>query len=395
MDYQSKYIELLLGVSLSLQQGEALSINTSERNADFAQLVAQRASEVTQIPVSIVLLEEGVVKEVFSVTPIENELIAETSQHTVLRRLEDSLIVEEFPHNTVEEIAANIPLLQQVGNLGPPQADKEVAVWAIAPVPSLYWSKSIFNTINPIDDMYKLFASLLFLDDPKYPFSYTQHLKEMNDLVKRIITNDKHYLHIHNANCDLYIKMVLHSIPRHKLTLIEGTRAFIPTLFNHGITIVTDFSFTHGKISSSRPFLLLGKWIQGAQIVFEEGKVVSFDAQSGKEVLEVAFNIDEGAARIGFISLTDEKEFLPPNINYYGSKAIDEAITSFIALGMGESNHLKGLETFSDEHELHDKSGLNMSIFRGRIPIGNDSLNVEIYDDESSYPIMINGKFII
>ncbi len=395
MDYQNKYIDLILGVSLSLQQGEALSINTSERNADFAQLVAAKASEITQIPVSIVLIEEGVVKDVFSITPIENELIAESSQHKVLLRLEDASIVEEFPDDTLDNIASNMPLLQKVGNLGPPQADKEVAPWAIAPVPTPYWAKSVFNSSDPLTDMWKLFSILLYLDDPKYPFSYTQHLKKMNDLVKRIINNDHHNIHISNGECDLHLKMVSHSIPRHKLTLINGARAFIPSLFDHGLTMVVDSSHTHGTVHSSRPFLLLGQWVEEAKIVFEEGKVVSFDAKKGKEALEIALKIDEGANKIGLVSFTEEKDALPSSIHYYGSKDIDESITSFIMLGMGESNHLKGLETFSDENELHNKSGLNISTFRGRVPIGNELLNVDMYDNDLKYPIIVNGKFII
>jgi aminopeptidase len=396
MDYQHKYIDLILGVSLSLQQGEALSINTSERNADFAQLVAAKASEITQIPVSIVLIEEGVVKDVFTIAPIEHELIAETSQHKVLLRLEDASILEEFPKESLENIASNMPLLQKVGNLGPPQADKEIAPWAIAPVPTNYWARSVFvNSKDPVTEMWKLFANLLFLDDPKYPFSYTRHLKKLNEVVKRIITKDKHYIHIHNEECDLYLKMVNHSFPRHKLTLIGGTRAFIPTLFDHGLTMVIDSSFTHGTVTSTRPFLLLGQWVEGASLVFNEGKVVSFTASNGQKALQTALGIDEGACKIGFISLTEEKKEIPKEINYYGSKDIDESITSFIMLGMGESNHLKGLETFSDENELHDKSGLNISTFRGKIPIGDDTLNIDMYDDDSMYSVMIDGKFII
>lgn len=395
MDYQKQYIDLLLGVSLSLQQGEALSINTSERNADFAQLVAAAASEITQIPVSIVLIEEGKVKDVFSIAPIEKELLAEQSEHKVLLRLEDASIIEEFPDDTLENIVSSMPSLQKVGNLGPPQAVKEIAPWAIAPVPTMYWAKSVFKGTHPLDDMWKLFSSLLFLDEPNFPFSYTNHLKRMNEVLKRILTSKSECIHLHNDETDLHLKMVTESIPRHKLTILDGTRAFMPSLFNHGITSIIDTSFTHGTFTSTRPFLLLGKWVEGAKLECIDGKVVSFHATKGKEALQAFLDIDEGAKRIGFISVTEEKEELPSSIHYYGSKDIDESITSFIALGMGESNHLRGLDTYGDEVELHDKSGLNTSTCRGRIPIGNRNLNVDVYDKESSYPIMVNGKFII
>ncbi len=395
MDYQKQYIDLLLGVSLSLQQGEALSINTSERNADFAQLVAAAASEITQIPVSIVLIEEGIVKDVFSITPIEKELLAEQSEHKVLLRLEDASIVDEFPDESFETIISNMPLLQKVGNLGPPQNVKEIAPWAVAPVPTRYWAQRVFKGTHPLDDMWKLFSSLLFLDESNFPFSYTNHLKKLNMIVKRILNSESEYLHIHNDDTDLHLKLVPSSIPRHKLSILDGNRAFMPSLFNHGITMIIENTYTKGTITSSRPFLLLGEWVEGARFVFEGGKVISFDATKGKEALLKALDIDEGASKIGFIHLTEEKEYLDPSIHYYGSKDLDESITSFIALGMGESNHLRGLHTYHDEVELEEKSGLNTSLFRGRVPFGTHNLHIKMYHDDKEIIIMESGKFII
>ncbi len=394
MDYQNNYIDLILGVSLSLQQGEGLSINTSERNLEFAQIVAQKASEITLVPVSIVLIEEGSVKDVFSVTPVDHDLVAETSTQRVLLRLEDASIVEEFPKATIEEIAANIPLLQAVGNLGSPQLSKEVAPWATIPVPSPFWSKTIFSGKEPIDDMWKLFASLLFLDSSNFPNSYINHLKKMNEILKRMYTLGQEHFHIYDGKTDIYIKLIPNSIPRHKLTLLENGRAFMPTLFNHGISMVVDSSFTHGTIHASRPFLILGTWVEGVSLTFFEGKVVDFHASKGKKALEIALNIDDGANKIGLVSLIEEKTELSPIIHYYGSPSIDEAITSYISLGMGESNHLKELEVYEDESELREKTGLNVSLLKGRIPFGSAHLNVDMGEGEKLYPIMVNGKFI-
>ncbi|NCB02961.1 MAG: hypothetical protein EOM67_12450 [Spirochaetia bacterium] len=393
MDYQNKYIDLILGVSLSLQQGEALSINTSERNLEFAQIVAQKASEITLIPVSIVLIEEGIVKDVFSVTPIENELISEESLYKVLLRIEDPFLIEEFPKVPMKEIASSTVLLQAVRNLGPPQLTKVVAPWAVAPVPSLFWAKSLFQTENPVDDMWALFARLLFLDEPNFPFSYTEHLKKLNSMTKRMIQSNKKYLHIKDDKTDLYVKLVHNSYPRHKLTLLEGTRVFMPTLFNHGISMIVETTYTHGKLFSSRPFLLLGELVEEAQLVFEGGKVVSFEAKRGKKALEVALQIDEGALRIGLMSLVEEKSVIA-HLPTFGSTPIDESVTSFITLGMGESNHLRELDTYGDEQELSAKTGLNTSVLKGRIPFGNNFLAVDMYDDEGDIPIMVNGNFI-
>ena len=124
MDYRKKYMDIILGVSLNLCEGEGLSINTGEGNLQFAQDLAQMASEITKVPVSIVLVEEGKVKEVFSVTPVEHELISETSVQKVLLRLSDADIDNDLSDYSPDQIVSQPPLLQRAGNLGPSSAEQ-------------------------------------------------------------------------------------------------------------------------------------------------------------------------------------------------------------------------------------------------------------------------------
>jgi len=88
----------------------------------------------------------------------------------------------------------------------------------------------------------------------------------------------------------------------------------------------------------------------------------------------VALKIDKGANKIGLLSLVEEKKDISSSIHYYGSLSIDESITTYISLGMGESNHLNRLEEYGDEEELHKETGLK--------------------DDETHYPLLVNGEFV-
>jgi aminopeptidase len=396
MDYKKKYIDLLLTVSLHLQEGEGLSINTSERNLEFAQELAQEASEITKVPVSIVLVEEGVVKDVFSITPIMNELVAETSLQKVLLRLTDVEIGNDLSTYDVKTIAQNPPLLQQAGNLGPPQLNKEIAPFALAAVPNKLWADELFdNQPDSLERLWSLFASRLFLDVENSAEAWINHLGNMGNLVRFIHRTEAEELHLYDEHTNLHLKVVEQSRFRHRLSLLDNKRAYIPSLFDRSITMIPDTTFTYGYIQATRPFKLLGQWVEDAKLVFEGGKVVEFDAKSGKEALEVALNIDEGASKVGLISFSSESSDFPSDIHFYGVGALDEAITSTLVLGMGEANHLEALKTYDDEIQLSAETGLNVSHFRGRIPFGSPTLCVDLVDsNQKRIPILINGSFI-
>jgi aminopeptidase II. Metallo peptidase. MEROPS family M29 len=58
-----------------------------------------------------------------------------------------------------------------------------------------------------------------------------------------------------------------------------------------------------GVVYSSKPLNYSGNLIEDFKLVFENGKVVDFDAREGKSILEEMLNMDEGARRLGEVAL--------------------------------------------------------------------------------------------
>ena len=51
------YADSIITDFLDLRTGDALSINTDEKDLDFARLIARKAIEVTDVTVKIVVIE--------------------------------------------------------------------------------------------------------------------------------------------------------------------------------------------------------------------------------------------------------------------------------------------------------------------------------------------------
>jgi len=396
MNFREQYIQYVIRVVLNLQERESLSINANTSHLEFAQELAQEASEITLQPVYIVPIEGGTPGDALTVTPLLNPQAVTLPSSAVLLRIDDTedrdWEIEESPST----VAENLALLQKAGNLGPPQLDKEVAPWAVIPVPGPRWAKRIFGNTATERDLWKLFDSIFQLSNTKIPAvgkaratTITEHLMLLN-------RHEDATLHITSKNTNLTVKMNAESRWRSGICKLENGRAFIPHIPLARISMLPDLDSINGTIASTHPFPLLGGIVKEATFTFLHGELIDYKAKSGQELLDIALSVDAGARRLSEISLVDKHVAFPALTHCYGYRGFDENTTSSFLLGMGEASHLEALAEYTDEQELMQETGCNISTIRLRVPFGTEDLHITAQSpDGSENIIMQNNKFII
>ena len=90
---------------------------------------------------------------------------------------------------------------------------------------------------------------------------------------------------------------------------------------------------THGVISFSYPAIWQGKSVEGIQLVFEEGKVVSATSRTNQEFLREMLAADEGASILGELGIGTNYGIA----EFTGSILLDEKIGGTIHLALGAS----------------------------------------------------------
>jgi len=102
----------------------------------------------------------------------------------------------------------------------------------------------------------------------------------------------------------------------------------------------------NGWIKFDYPRIVSGKQISGVFLKFENGKVIEFDAEKGKEFLEELMNTDENASYIGEFGIGCN-----PRINRYTNDLLfDEKINGTIHLALGMAYKENGGENDSAIH---------------------------------------------
>ena len=396
MDIRERYIDLLIHLVLQLREGEALSVNTDGTHVDFAVDLAQTASETTRQEVHVVVITAGKPTDVLSYTPIVHDRLASPPTRAVLLRIDDT---EELPRmltGNPSDMIKDLGALQRSGNLAPPQLNKPVAPWAVIAVPGPAWARHVLGSNADSQMLWNHFGHVLGLDRSDHAQHWKEHLSLIRHRTATLNRLDPVELRIIGEGTDLTLRPVPESRWRDGITTLADGRAFLPYIPPERVSMLADRFMTRGTITVAHPFSCLGREIAQARFTFFEGKVIDFDASSGKEALGTLLQADEGASRLSELSLVDRNNPLAWDLRRYGHLGFDENQGCSIVIGTGGASHLEALHTYADEQELQRETGCNVSIVRGRIPFGGSDLSViAMLSDGSETIIMENGMFNI
>ncbi|MCK9286570.1 MAG: aminopeptidase [Sphaerochaetaceae bacterium] len=392
MDYRHNYIKVIVHVMLALRQDEGLSINTGRSHFEFASELAQFASEITLQDVNVVTIEHGVVEEVNSFSPIENEKSLHEPLRHVLLRIDDTEEHDWQPEASADEIIESMALLQQTGNLAPPQLDRHMAPWAMIAVPGPLWASKILGKNCEESKLWELFAPVYKLDQNNPVQAWKEHISLVNHRLVTLNRLEIDHIRITTKDTELTLACVDQSRWRGGLMHLGTGRTFIPMLPLDRVTMLPDRFRTDGVLTATRPFRLLAREIIGAKFLFSSGMVVDYDAVKGKDILDLVFSKEDNARRLGELSLIDEYYSLGSLCDRFDTLSLDTHLSSSVLFGMGEAIHLEALETYEDAKQMEQSTGCNLSDIRFRVPFGNKDMTVRaILSDGSEFVIINEG----
>jgi aminopeptidase len=147
-----------------------------------------------------------------------------------------------------------------------------------------------------------------------------------------------------------------------------------------------------GIVYASMPLSYNGNIVDKFYFEFSKGKVVKYDAQKGKEVLDNIFQI-HNADHTGEIALVSKDSAVFATKTLFYSTLFDENAACHIALGASYPSNIKNGTNLSRK-ELF-KKGANDSIVHIDFMFGTDDIEVIGYKDEKAISIMKDCTFLI
>ncbi len=192
-------------------------------------------------------------------------------------------------------------------------------------------------------------------------------------------------LHVLGDDADLWLTL------GERRRWIGGSGRNIPSF---EVFTCPDWRGTEGWIRFSEPLYVHGSLIEGVELRFEAGRVVSATAQRGQELLRQMVATD-GADRVGEFSLTDAR--LSRITRFMANTLYDENVggpfgNTHVALGLGVRHAYDGDPATVTEADW-ERLGFNQSVVHTDIVSTADRTVTAVLRDGSERVIYAGGRF--
>lgn len=281
-EYSDKYAEIICNSLLKLRKNDLLSLNTEEKDMEFARIVANKALKITENVVKLVVTENGKVQDVIDFDP--DFPAAQGTGFAMLHLLHVNKPLQ-FNGTLLDTVVDkdDFPSLQKLGHLADPQIlGRRIAVpFCVVPVyepGDIREEKLIEFIMSDVD------SSILSCD---YREQFLNHA-------------DIHSFSVTGENCSFNFTVPEDSLfPTGSIKLSNG-RQYVPSVdFDKTVIGVEKDSFSGDLYADYEVF---GRRQEG-QFSFKDGKLVAYPET--KELRRL-FEFDENLKKVGYIKAGDK-----------------------------------------------------------------------------------------
>ncbi|MCL2080202.1 MAG: aminopeptidase [Oscillospiraceae bacterium] len=273
--------------------------------------------------------------------------------------------------------------------------------WCIASIPSEAWAKKVFPKAADTDEAMSLLWKTIFSatrvggTDGKACEKWQAHVARLKERAAALNRYQFAALRYNNsAGTDLYIELPQNHVWQGGGDIAKDGRAFLPNIPTEEIFTAPKASGANGTVVGTMPSIFRSNLIDGFSITFKDGKVVSYDAEIGKEHLKNMIYDIPAMDMLGEIALVDfDSPISNTGILFYNT-LYDENASCHLALGSAYPDCIKGgAEMTEDERK---ENGINICDSHHDFMIGSADLSIiGITASGEEIAVFSNGNFVI
>lgn len=274
--------------------------------------------------------------------------------------------------------------------------DFNINPWCIAGAPVAAWARQVYPGVEDEVAMYRLWCAILSVaradgDDPEAAWELHNATFEKN---LRLL-NERHFdrLHYTSANgTDLWVGMTDKHVWEGGSSSTPDGHVFFPNIPTEEVFTSPHCERVDGVVYSALPLVRHGNKIDRFWFRFENGLVVDFDAELGRDTLASILDTDEGARRLGEVALISKNTPIRETETLFYDTLYDENASCHLALGSGFPECYEGGYAMTQD-DLRDL-GLNKSGTHVDFMIGADDLDIMgVTADGEEIPVFVNGQW--
>jgi aminopeptidase len=268
--------------------------------------------------------------------------------------------------------------------------------WTIVACATPAWAAAVFPSLSRDEGLDRLWEAIFAASRADQPDPMAAWKKHDADLHARAgWLNEKCYsaLHFRGPGTDLRVGLADDHLWLGGGTTARNGRYCIPNMPTEEVFTTPHKDRVEGRVTSTKPLSYSGTMIEDISVRFEAGRIVEAHAARGEQVLQRMIETDEGARRLGEVSLVPHSSPIASSGLLFMNTLFDENAACHIALGQAYSTCIKNGDTLTPE-QLASR-GANESLIHVDWMIGSNHIDVDgISADGNSTPVMRGGEWV-
>lgn len=400
-----KYARLIVKSGLNLHKGDNLLINFNKWAIELVEEIADQAYEAGVGDIILNFNSESITRSYFEkVEDLEyfpdfkreyqEKAVIENNYHRLSIVAEDPNLLKGIDPEKIQRV--NKTRSKALKKVMEATLSNKVK-WCVVAVPNLNWAKAVFPDLNEEEAMEKLWdnifkATRADLEDPVLAW------KEHDERLKRV----QNYLNEAKFEKLLYkgpgTDLEVYLVEGHKWVGGSGPSQkgdiFFANIPTEEIFTMPHKDKVNGKLRATLPLSLNGNLIEDFSFVFKDGKIESFEAAKGREVLEKLLATDEGARRLGEVALVPHNSPISNTKIIFQNTLFDENASCHFAVGAAYSENIENGENLNEEEK--EKLGMNSSLTHVDFMVGSQEVIITgVKRDGSETVIIKDGEWQI
>lgn len=342
-----QYADVVIGHGVNLQKGQVLHVTSEVVNRDFVMRVAKKAYQRSAKLVDVNLLDSRLGRlrvlhssdEGLDFVPAylkkKFDSIVDTDSATLyIDGAEDPDVLAGLDTQRLVRIRKAIQAARKrFNNEGIMNSGIQ---WSVAAAATPAWARKVFPGLNDEEATRRLWGAILSItrsDQPDALEKWKRHNQKLHDRADTLNASKIRTLRFVGPGTDLHV-----GLSRQARFLGGSSKTprgvdFEPNIPTEEVFTTPDWRLTNGRVQTTRPFYISGTLVSGLTLIFRNGEIVEFSADTGKEVFAEHIKTDAGACRLGEVALvgTDSPVFQSGLV--FQETLFDENAACHIAIG--------------------------------------------------------------
>ncbi|MBP1904704.1 aminopeptidase [Paenibacillus turicensis] len=400
-----KYAQLVVKVGVNIQPGQLLLVQAPIETFEFTRLIVAKAYEAGAKFVEVDWIDEQITKlryekaaeDTFDYYPKwqadKMEQLAEAGGALLHIKVPDPELFAGIDPTRVSRSVKAAAIARQKFQ---PYTRNNIISWSLIKAPTKAWAKKVFADVpeeKQLDAMWEAVFQMNRVGEGDPVEAWQEHISYLKR--SQQFMNEKRYksLHYTAPGTDLHVEL-----PEGYLWLGGGDHNgaghyFVANMPTEEIYTMPLRTGVNGTVTSTMPLNLNGCLVEGITFTFKDGKVVEYDAKSGREHLTALLATDEGASHLGEVALVPHDSPISRMNRVFYNTGIDENASCHFALGSAYPVNIEGGTKLTEEELL--ERGVNVSLTHVDFMVGSAQLNIDgELSDGTIEPVFRQGNWV-